>query len=324
MHPAVIPVSQSESELVQANSEAVKISVVAATFNRRDSLQQLLDSLAKQTLDPARFEIVIANDGSTDGTTEFLRELVSSRKNLRFLELKNGGPGAARNAGAQAARGQYLAFTDDDCVASADWLEQILAVFERTGAVGVQGRTTTDRMARTPLTHQVEVLAHWPAALPTCNAAYRKDVFDQVGGFDVGFKFAHNEDADLAWRVEDKGRIVFAPEVHIIHPPRRDHFWKRARWVRYLQSDFYLFYKNPGKYRKYISSSPWVTIYWKVFVWAQYDLARLCAKCLIRPFRPLHSLGGVGLVFARWFNLIRFFPEYWRAQAQCRAKFARR
>ena len=187
--------------------------------------------------------------------------------------------------------------------------------------MALQGRTTTDRLARTPLTHQIEVLSHWPAALPTCNAAYRKDVFDQVGGFDVGFKFAHNEDADLAWRVEEVGRIVFAPQVHIIHPPRKDRFWKSARWVRYLESDFYLYYKHPAKYRNYISASPWWTIYWKFFFVAQFGLMKSCCKCLVYPFRPLHFVGGIGLVIARGFNMIRFLPDYWKAQSRYRAKF---
>ena len=227
-----------------------EILVVVATFNRRDSLKRLLSSLFEQTLSPARFEVIIVSDGSTDGSADLVRELGSSRENLELLELKNRGPGAARNAGAHAARGRYLAFTDDDCVASRDWLEQFLIVFERTGAVGVQGRTTTDRLARTPLTHEMEVLSPWLAAMPTCNAAYLKDAFDVAGGFDEAFPFAHNEDADLAWRVAEVGKTVFAPEVHVMHPPRSDRFSKRARWVRFLESEFLLYYKNQEKYRK--------------------------------------------------------------------------
>jgi GT2 family glycosyltransferase len=303
-------------------SNSLVVSVVVATFNRRESLRQLLESLAQQTLSPTLFEVVIASDGSTDGTAELVRGLSLSRKNLKLLELKNRGPGAARNAGARAARGRYLAFTDDDCLASEDWLEQLLLVFERTGAVGVQGRTTTDRAARTPLTHEIEVLSSWLAAMPTCNAAYRKDVFERVGGFDESFPFAHNEDADLAWRVEDVGKTVFAPEVHVVHPPRRDRFSKHARWVRFLASEFLLYYKNPGKYRKYISPSPWWTIYGKVFVIGQFHLAKSSCKYLFKPFRPDYFIVALGLLLARWFNLIRFFPEYCKAQKSCRPEVA--
>jgi GT2 family glycosyltransferase len=300
-----------------------EISVVVPTFNRREELQRLLESLWLQTLSRSRFEVIVASDGSTDGTVEMVRQLQDRHWNLKLLLLTNHGPATARNSGAKEARGIYVAFTDDDCVASPDWLQQMVEGFQRTGAVALQGRTTTDRLARTPLTHQIEVLSHWPAAVPTCNAAYRKEVFDRVGGFDVGFRFAHNEDADLAWRAEDFGRIAFAPDVHVIHPPRPDQFWKRARWVRFLESDFYLYYKNPVKYKKYISPSPWWTIYWKFFILDQIELAKLCFKCLLPPFRPYHFVSGIGLVLARSFNLIRFLPEFWKAQSVYRARFSK-
>lgn len=300
-----------------------EISVVVATFNRRDSLKRLLGSLLEQTLSPGRFEVIVVNDGSTDGTADLVREVSLSRENVKLLEVENGGPGAARNAGARAARGRYLAFTDDDCVASKGWLEQLLTVFERTGAVGVQGRTTTNRQARTPLTHQMEVLSSWLTAMPTCNAGYRKDVFDRVGGFDESFPFAHNEDADLAWRVEEIGKTVFAPEVHVMHPPRRDRFSKRARWVRFLESEFLLYYKNENKYRKYVNPSPWWTIYWNVFVVGQLQWLKSCCRYLLKPFRPHYFVVGVALIVVLWFNLIRFFPAYWRAQSLYRFKYSK-
>jgi GT2 family glycosyltransferase len=295
-------------------SDEVTISVVVATYNRRESLGRLLESLFKQTLSPAHFEVIVASDGSKDGTVEMVRQLAGRFHNLTVLDLNNRGPGAARNAGARLARGKYVAFTDDDCLANPDWLEQLTNVFERTGAVAVQGRTTTDRLTRTPLTHQMEVLSSWPTVLPTCNVAYRRDVFDKVGGFDEAFRRAHNEDADLAWRVEDIGAIVFAPEAHVVHPPRRDLFSKRAGWVRCFESDFLLYYKNPLKYRKHVSPSPWWTIYWKVFVLGQIELLKSCCRCSVKPIRPVSFCVGITLVTARWINLIRFFPAYCRAR----------
>lgn len=306
---------QTEKSSVFQAPAVLKVSIVVPTFNRRDSLAQLLESLTRETIPQADFEVIVVIDGSSDGTVEMLHGFRGRFRNLEVLELKNRGPGGARNAGACAARGRYLAFTDDDCVAAPDWLEQILNVFERTGAVAIQGRTTTDRPARTPLTHQVEVLAPMLTSVPTCNAAYFKKIFDAAGGFDESFRFAHDEDADLAWRAEELGKIVFAPEVHIVHPPRRDGFWKRARWLRGLESDFLLFYKNKDKYRKYISPSPWWTIYWKVCVIGQIGLAKSNCKYLIKPFRPHYFFVGMGLLLARWFNLVRYFPAYLKAQS---------
>lgn len=299
------------------SGRALKISVVVATFNRRESLKRLLDSLSRQTLPPADFEVTVVSDGSTDGTVEMVREMKKRFPNLHVLDMKNRGPGPARNAGARISRGRYLAFTDDDCVAAPDWLAQVIRAFENSGAVGVQGRITTDPATRTPLTHQVEVHSAWTGIMPACNAAYLRSAFDAVGGFDETFTFL-NEDVDLVWRVEELGKIIFEPAVHIIHPPRRDPFWKRAcgDWV--FEAEFPLYYKNPDKYRKHKSRSPWRTIYWKVFVISQYRLAKSCCRYLIRPFKPQYFLAGLGLVAARWFNMIRFFPAYNKARKMCR------
>lgn len=291
----------------------LKISVVVATFNRRESLKRLLESLLQQTLSQAFFEVIVVSDGSTDGTVEMLHQIQGHFGSLKIIDLMNRGPGAARNAGARVASGDFLAFTDDDCIASEDWLEQIGLVFERTGAVAVQGRTTTDRLARSPLTHQMEILTPQPTTLPTCNVAYAKSAFEAVGGFDESFTFAHNEDADLAWRVEELGKIVFAPTAHIMHPPRRDLFWKRACWVRFLQSEFRLYYKDQDKYQKYRSLSPWWNIYWNVFVVGQVQMIKSNCKYLIYPFKPQYFIVGIGLVAARWINLIRFYPAYYNA-----------
>jgi len=290
----------------------IQITVIVPTCNRKDFLTKLLSSLFQQTLPPDQYEVVVVSDGSTDGTGDLVRALQEQHPNLVLLEQRNQGPAAARNAGARVARGEYLAFTDDDCIASRDWLERTSRVFERTGAGVVQGRTSTDREARSPLTNQVDN-ERGMYGVPTCNAAYRKGIFSAVGGFDERFPFPHNEDADLAWRAERLGPVVFAPEVHIIHPPRRETLWGRAYWVRYLESDFLLYAKHPEAYRQRCSASPWHTIYWRAFVVAQFGGLKSSVKYLVRPFKPRYFFQGNALVLVRWWNLIRFYPFYLRA-----------
>ncbi|HEU5070017.1 MAG TPA: glycosyltransferase [Verrucomicrobiae bacterium] len=292
---------------------APRISVVVPTFNRRDSLRQLLESLARQTLPTADYEVVVVSDGSTDGTGDLVRRLQVAQPNVTLLETRNRGPGAARNAGARAARAPYIAFTDDDCLATPGWLENLLQAFTTTGACVLQGRTTTNPQQITPFTHQVD-MEGLDSAVPTCNAAYARTVFEQAGGFDESFSFAHNEDADLAWRVMPQGAIVYAPAAQIEHPPRRDTFVRRARWVKCLESEFYLFYKHPGLYRKFRGHSPWSVIYWNVFVIDQLRQLRACGRYVARRFNPYYFVVGVALVCTRWFNLLRFFPAYRRAQ----------
>jgi glycosyltransferase involved in cell wall biosynthesis len=299
------------------------ISVVVPTFNRRESLCRLLESLTAQTLAQEMYEIIVVSDGSTDQTGEYVRRLQLKSSNLFLFETANRGPGAARNTGARAARGTFLAFTDDDCIADKDWLVQLLSTFSKGGAVGVQGKTTTDRDARSPLTHEVEVLTSWVTILPTCNAGYLRAAFDEVGGFDESYKFQFNEDADLAWRLAEVGTIVFAENVLIRHPPRLESFWKRARWIKLYEADFRLYYKNKAKYRAYISRSPWINIYWSVFVFGQLKLLKSYFRYLFNyPSKPTYFLIGIALTFVRTYYLIRFFPDYYRTYSINRQIFA--
>lgn len=297
---------------------AVEVSVIVPTFNRRKLLTRLIKSLFNQTMPEDRYEVVLVSDGSTDGTVEAVRAFQQQHRNLRLVEQRNRGPAAARNAGVRASRGQYLAFTDDDCVVSQNWIEAIMAAFERTGALAVQGRTSTDRSACTPLTHQV----HNPKGMysaPTCNVAYRKSVFDSIGGFDESFPFPHDEDTDFAWRAEKLGQIVFAPEAHVLHPPRIQTLAVRASWVRFLQSEFLLYAKHPEVYQARCSATPWLTIYGRIFVVNQLAELKSSFGYLVRHFRPRQFAIGVAVVMVRWCYLVRFFPDYLRASRRARA-----
>jgi glycosyltransferase involved in cell wall biosynthesis len=294
---------------------SVDVSVIVPTFNRRVTLERLLSTLLAQTLAPHRYEILVVSDGSTDGTRELMESLCAMHPNLRLLEQPNRGPAAARNLGARSAHGGFLAFTDDDCIASPDWLERMLEAFARTGAAGVQGRTTTDRGLRTPLTHQMEVL-ELSQAVPTCNAGYRKSVFEQVGGFDEGFPYPHNEDADLAWRVQTVGPVVFDAGVVMHHPPRHERFLQRARWVRCLESEFRLQQKHPVVYRRTRRGSPWKVIYWDVAVRNQARSLCHAVRYLRRPSRPQYVLLTVVLTAIRSCTLLFNLPRFWRASSR--------
>jgi glycosyltransferase involved in cell wall biosynthesis len=303
-------------------ASGVLISVVVPTYNRRTELLRSLEALWNQSLDKKVYEVIVACDGSTDGTIEAVRELQLRNWSLLLIELKNQGPASARNAGASIARGKVLAFTDDDCVVSPSWLQEILKAFQGTTAVALHGRTVTDQATRSPLTHEMEVLGPWLSTVPTCNAAFMRSAFEAAGRFDESFPTAHNEDRDLAWRVEELGDIIFAPEVIVSHPPRYDGLLKRARAVRLLQSDFILYYKHPKKYRAYISGSPWCTILWLASVIQQFEVAKSSAKYLIQSRRLNYCLQGVALIVARWLGLIWYLPSYFRASLLYRKKYA--
>lgn len=291
---------------------SARVSVIIPTHNRRDFLLKLLDSLWQQNLPAQAYEVIVVCDGVTDGTNIALRNLCGAHPNLRVIEQQNAGPAVARNAGARVAQGTYLAFTDDDCIAEPDWLSHLIPPFDDPEVVAVEGRTTTIVSERTPLTHQIESNGNL-GVMPTCNAACRRETFARLGGFAEGFPFPHNEDADLAWRLETLGRIHYAADAVIVHPPRPEGFFKKVAWVSYLESEFMLFSRNPSAYRKHRSSSPWITIYWKIFVVGQIYSLRSALKQLLIRFSPRYFFIITGLVFAQWWRLLRLYPTFRRA-----------
>ena len=100
--------------------EAIKhitVSIIIPTYNRREELEKLLHSLNRQTLSSSSYEIIVIDDGSKDGTGEWLLEYKEqSAVALSCYTQVRGGPGTARNTGMEKAVGEIFAFTDTDCI----------------------------------------------------------------------------------------------------------------------------------------------------------------------------------------------------------------
>jgi GT2 family glycosyltransferase/peptidoglycan/xylan/chitin deacetylase (PgdA/CDA1 family) len=201
----------------------VRFSVVIPTHQRCDLVARTVTALERQTY--RDFEVVVAIDGSTDGTADELRRLRASFP-LRVLEQPNRGAGVARNAGAGAARGDILLFLDDDMDAN----PMLLAEHERshsTGAEIVLGHLPLD--PRSPPSVLTPGVARWTerrrarlaAAGPNIPASdfitgqmsVSRENFERLGGFDVRFtqdgRFG-GEDVDFGYRARKAGlRVVF-------------------------------------------------------------------------------------------------------------------
>lgn len=196
------------------------ISVVVATRDRRDRLMRLLAALARQTLAPDRFELIVVDDGSSDGTPAALAD---ARRGAEFpitvVWAEGGGPARARNLGWRRARAPIVAFTDDDCEPQPRWLEELLAAAESRESF-VQGVTVpnpeeSDRLGAFSRTLEVRELGPW---YPTANIAYPVALLAQVGGFDEDYPAPGGEDTDLAWRViEAGGEARLAPDAVVWH-----------------------------------------------------------------------------------------------------------
>ena len=114
------------------SANPILVSVIIPTRNRKVLLREALESLWQQTLDPARFEIIVVDNRSDDGTAEMLREAqaISPCRLVHHVMPENRGPVRSRNTGAAMMRGSLLALTDSDCRMHTRWLENALAAFE--------------------------------------------------------------------------------------------------------------------------------------------------------------------------------------------------
>jgi glycosyltransferase involved in cell wall biosynthesis len=197
-------------------------SVVICTYNRRDLLSKCLVSLFDQTCRKDDYEIVVVHDGSTDGTDAILQQMAAKPgPPLRHFRQDNKGSATARNVGISQARGEVIASIDDDCVAAERWMESAVPHFADENIVGAQGRTLPAKPARLhfspPLfSHTIEVTRGVPNH-PTCNVFCGKQAIEDVGGFNEKFKMTGAEDLELALRIEQKGRVVFDPDVLVHH-----------------------------------------------------------------------------------------------------------
>jgi hypothetical protein len=224
-----------------ALSPEPRVSVVIPTRNRRRLLRQTLDALAHQSL--AEHEVIVVDDGSTDGSAEEVEADARAGRPVRLVRGNGRGAVAARRSGVEVALGRYLAFTDDDCIPEPGWLAAGVGALE-AGADVVQGLTRPHGRVR-PLDRTIMVDRH-DGLYNTCNVFYRRRAYDEAGGFqsaaghvlrfrpgrrakNLGF----GEDALLGWRVRRSGGAAFAPEAvveHHVFPPDIGDALRRA-WM---------------------------------------------------------------------------------------------
>lgn len=264
----------------------LKISVIIPTYNRKHELKNLLHSLNKQTLPPSQFEIIVVDDGSHDGTEEWLMQNTDKFKaRISFYTQAHGGPGAARNIGMEKARGDLFAFTDTDCIAEPTWLKHLIEPFnsEKVGAVG-GSEIMNDKdpilmrcfhyLMTAPLTsgglrgkRGKRLAKFYPR---TFNMAISRKVYQATKGFK---KMFHAEDIELSYRVKQEGfDLIYQDSARVYHR-------RRSTLIQFVKQIFHM-----GK--------------------ARITLARLHPSSL----EPLHILPTLVLLFS---FLLIFISIYW-------------
>jgi glycosyltransferase involved in cell wall biosynthesis len=172
--------------------DPITVSIIICTRNRAHSLGGTLTSLIAQSTKHS-WEALLVDNASTDNTAEVIRAAAESDPHLRYLSVTRIGLGAARDAAWRQARGQIIAFTDDDCYLEADYIDRLVeawADYPDAGAIG--GRIRLHDPDDAPITIDERNLAEvYPAraflkagALHGANLTFWREVLETTGGFD--------------------------------------------------------------------------------------------------------------------------------------------
>ena len=211
--------------------DATAISVVVCTYNRRERVEQTLVALRDLTY--PRFEVIVVNGPSTDGTAEMLAQFADR---ARLIDCPQASVSRARNFGLQHAAGEIVAFIDDDAIPGPDWLAQMVKPFRDKRVSSVGGPVfdvpldrfdwrlcTSTRLGIVDVDSKPPIGAYHGIGvepfpyLAGCNVGHRRSALQKVGGFNAALPYVY-EDTDVCCHLNDAGyRFVYAERLQVSH-----------------------------------------------------------------------------------------------------------
>jgi glycosyltransferase involved in cell wall biosynthesis len=212
-------------------SQPIKLSLIIPLYNRPDEIDELLDSLTRQTA--GEFEVIVVEDGSQVDSADIVRGY-TDRLTIRYLLKENGGPGPARNSGAKEASGNYLVFLDSDCIIPEHYIQTVLEALN-SHYVDAYGGPDRAHPSFTPV--QKSINYSMTSLLTTggirgnrrsmekfhprsFNMGISRPVFEQLNGF-APMRFG--EDVDFSMRIMEAGcstRLI--GDAYVYHKRRTD------------------------------------------------------------------------------------------------------
>jgi len=233
-------------------ASAPVLSVVICTLNRAEFLKGALQSLACQAAPRGSFEVIVVDNGSTDGTPAAVGSLAAVL-DVRYVREERTGLSHARNAGLRQARGAYVAYLDDDARARPHWVEAILAAVAREEPDVLGGPVLPLAMEEKPAWFPLESQA-WAAGRERRELgageyvrgegfAVKKSVAEALGGFRaelgmIGTTMGYGEETELQCRIrwlKPGARIVYCPDAVVEHLVRIEKMtlrWQLRRCTR--------------------------------------------------------------------------------------------
>ena len=201
------------------------VSVIVPTFRRPGPLAHCLAALRDTTYPRDRLEVIVVDDGGEQSLAPVVAP-VADRLSIDLCWQPNAGPAAARNAGAARARGELLAFTDDDCRPAPGWLSALIAAYRHDGEQ-LLGGPVVNVLVDNPYATTTQFLSDLMFAycnrdprratfLSSNNMAISARAFRALGGFDTGFRTAEDRELCDRWLFGEK-RIAFVPDAVVRH-----------------------------------------------------------------------------------------------------------
>lgn len=241
------------------------VSIIILTWNALEYTKRCLESILKYTR-RSSYELIIIDNGSSDGSVEYLRSMAAQYAQIRLIEnAANRGFAAGNNQGAAAARGRYLLFLNNDVLVSNGWLEELvkgLEADERIGAVGPMTNRISGRQSYTRIPYrendvkgfhkfagyvrQVKANAITPRRrLAGFALLMTKKLFEELGGFDESYGTGNFEDDDLCLRIREKGYLLMVNEgVYIHHFGSRTFIANQMDYQASIQERMQLFHQK--------------------------------------------------------------------------------
>jgi glycosyltransferase involved in cell wall biosynthesis len=248
---------------------SIQVSVVVPTYRRSGLLHDCLEALLGQDFPCDAYELIVVDNAGDAATRSLVQAFSSAQDNLGgqpsvaarpsfsyIVAADKPGPSAARNVGWRRARGEIIAFTDDDCRPAPDWLREGVRAI-RQGYDAVSGRVIVP-LSTTPTDYEKNVsrLAT-DAEFVTANCFIRSRALEACGGFDERFTAAWREDSDLHFNLlAGHSNVGSAPAARVIHPVRPAPWGISLHEQRKSVFNALLFKKYPRLYRQRIQSAP--------------------------------------------------------------------
>jgi cellulose synthase/poly-beta-1,6-N-acetylglucosamine synthase-like glycosyltransferase len=283
-------------------------SIVIPTYNRHAQLSGCLRACARLDYPRDCFEVIVVDDGGTAPLDAVLGQF-NGMLTLQLLRQANAGPGSARNRGVFAARGEFVAFTDDDCLPAPEWLRALAAHFAAAPECAVGGQTLnalTQNLYSTASQHLIAYLfsyyngvPHAARFCPSNNLAFPTKSFLAIGGFDTAYRWAAAEDRELCDRWLHCGhRMVFASDAVVYHAHEltlrtflRQHF-------RYGRGAFHFHKARARRGQLRVKVEP-PTFYFNMLCYPLVEAKRIDALVVILLLVVSQLANGAGLFFER-------------------------